>query len=412
MATTLVSNIAVFPDQTGHGNQSHLVYATVQQRWWLLYTDSKTATVVKSLVSNSMDPAGVWSAGTDSPAFPSSRAMSANDRRNLAVAFVLNSINSNDAAHVSVGIGPTGTNVHGYIEHVRATFTGGSSITWDGGGWAELDASSSSIWASVKGNALGVGTGGVIHEAGNSMSIVNGGGNSYARLSTNADTTSTWTTGFGASAQIEAVANIVNSWAFAPLAGGAMLCVYENGGAADPNSTGLDYVKYSSGTTWPTGAAAATGNGTTSQDLNDWCLCGVDATHVFCVRRSGSDTFDMRMYSGSWSSKAAPPTQSHLAGSGIFLATDNADSVWMVIIDSTGNAIKWNKYSISKDSWGTWSTLATSVAAIGYVSGCPIVSNNQVAVIYTVVNGSNYDIVLSSLSAAAQTSPAALLSYL
>ena len=63
MAATIVSNVAVFSDASGHGNQSHLVYAANQGRWWLFYFATKTATVVKTMVSSSNDlTTATWSA--------------------------------------------------------------------------------------------------------------------------------------------------------------------------------------------------------------------------------------------------------------------------------------------------------------------------------------------------------------
>lgn len=413
MATTLVSNIAVFSDATGHGNQSHLVYAPVQQRWWLFYLDSKTATTVKTVVSSSNDlTTATWSAGSASSAFPSSHALSSNDQRNLAVAFVPTAINGNDAAHVSVGIGPSAT-AAGFTEHVRAKFTGSSSITWET--WADL-APGSFAWPATKGNALGVSSSGKVHEAAITLSTAGGGGNAYGRLSTNADSGSTWTTGFGAVTTIETVANTVNQYAIGALASDAMLLAYENGGAADPTMTNVRWVKYASGTAYPTGGADVFAS-TNSIDSNDWCLCTVDATHTYCFRRATSATFEWRVFNGtSWSSPTnAPPT---FGGSGIpksaagmFAATDGTDLYFFAIDNASNGPVYYCKASAANGTptWGSWTLLESAgSAARNFISGSPVVSNSQVGVIYTEANGSNFDIKLSVL---ALTPPAPYIPY-
>jgi hypothetical protein len=109
------------------------------------------------------------------------------------------------------------------------------------------------------------------------------------------------------------------------------------------------------------------------------------------------------MYNGtSWASKTAPTTQNHAAGSGVFLATDSTN-MWMFLLDSaSNNPVQYNKYTVGSDSWGGWTQLeAAGGAARNYISGNPTVSNNQIGVIYTVVNGSNFDIAVSALSLAA-----------
>lgn len=362
---------------------------------------TKAATVVSAYVSSSNDlTTATWSAGTDSPTFPSSHALNSADQRQLGALGFANG--ATDVAHVSVGISGGGTSgaTSNLVEHIRATFTGASSITWDS--WAEFNSANGSAGPAVVGNVLGVSSDGHIHETSLCLSADFANGYPTSRLSTNADTSSSWTTGFGAVANPDSQANFIATYALAKLASAAMLVVYGNGGVAQPNTTGLRSNKYSSGATWPTTSSVVTGNGTTSQDQNDWCLCGVDTAHVFCVRRSGSNTFDMQMYDGTnWGSKTAPPNQNHKAGSGLFAAPlADATAFYLFLLDSTGNqAVQYCKYTVAGDSWGSWTQLeAAGSTARNYVSGYPAVGNNQIGVVFTAVNGSNFDILVSALS--------------
>lgn len=402
MAQTIVSNLVVFSDASGHGNQGHLVYAATQQKWWAFVIKTKTATVVSAYVSSSNDlTTATWSASTDSPAFPTSHALSTNDQRNLSVAGFANG--STDVAHVSVGIGPLST-ASGFTEHVRATFTGASSITWES--WNEFTASNATQnWGAIKGNALGVSSSGNIHEAGMTTRAMEM--DCEVRIATNADTTSTWTNGWSAGVGTDqSMTNQCNAYAFAALASNAMLMVYDNGGGTEPNSTGLRSQKYTSGAAWPNNTGSAdVGIGSSSFDQNDWCLCRVDDTHLYAFRRAGVGQFNWRKHDGSttWSTPTnGVPNQNHLAGSGMFAASDGTD-LYLFVLDSTGNQavayIKCTGANATTPTWGSWTNLeAAGSTARNFISGCPVVGNNQIGVIFTAVNGSNFDLVVTALS--------------
>jgi hypothetical protein len=410
MPTTVAGGLPVFSDASGHGNQSHLVYAANQQRWWVFVIKSKTATAVSSYVSSSGDLAtATWSAGTDSPAFAGSVAMTANDQRNMGVLSITNG--TTDAVHVSVGVAPASVNTAANRQEMRATFTGASSITW--GTWSNTTsaATNASAWSAVKGNALGASTPAKsVHRAEVCLST---GQKAGAAASTNPDSGATWTAGFASSVNIDtSMANPVNSYAVAPLASDNMLCVYEDGGAAEPNCTGLRYNK-SATTTWPATGSASVGTGVTAQDANDWCLCAVDTAHVYAFRRSGASSFDWRVYGGTaWSTPTnGVPAQNHLAGSGLFAATDGA-SLWLFVIDSATNGpvqcCKCSGASGATPSWGAWTLMAAAGStARNCVSGFPAVANGQIGVVWTAVNGANFDLVVGSLGASGASADAA-----
>jgi hypothetical protein len=398
MSVTIVSNISVFSDTTGHGNQGHLVYASNQGRWWLFYLASKTATTVSCSVSSSSDlDTSTWSAGTTSPAFPNSRACSTNDQRNLGVLFLNPSSSlTTDAVHLSVGIGSTGS-VSAYTEHIRATFTGASSITWES--WVEtVSDATSSTWSLVKGNSLGIDTNGKIHEFSLPLSI---NMDFDLRISVNSDIDATWTNSWNAVVVSDSSMGFTcNNAAFATLASGGMLAVYDDGGLVDPNSNDLRYNKYASGTSWPTTGSASTGVTTGSRDQNDWCLCSISTTSIYVFRKSGTNSISWRFYNGtSWSTpSAAVPTQNHKAGSG-YVAVGNSTSVYLFLIDSdAANTIRYNIYDIASGTWGTWVALETSTAVRNYISGYPVISNNKIGVIWSETNGSNFNIVVGTVN--------------
>ena len=402
MPTTIASNLPVFADATGHGNQSHLIYAANQQRWWCFVITSQTATNVASYVSSSNDlTSATWSAGANAcPAFLNSRAMTSSDRRNLGVLGL--TIGSTDAAHLSVGIGtaPSGT---GYVQNIRCTFTGANTITWDAA-WVEAASTYTATWDAVKGNCVAAGSSGFVHVG--SLVYIDGQ-NPQVAISINADTGPTWTNSWDAPVAVETVTTTCDVIAFAQMsAAAAMVAVYSNGAVSAPNNTGVHYNTYASGTSWPTTGAADVGHGTSTQDQNDWVLVAVDGTHIYSIRRSGANSFDWRKFDGvsAWSTPSnGVPNQNHLAGSGLFACPDGSGNFYLFVLDSASNIpvqyVKCSGAGGATPTWGSWTQLTgAGGTARNYISGCPAVGNNQVGVIFTAVNGSNYDVAVSALS--------------
>jgi hypothetical protein len=411
MATTIVSNLAIFSDGTGHGNQSHLVYALNQQRWWLFVYKTKTASAVSCYVSSSSDlTTATWSASTDSPALTT--ACSSNDQRNLGVVSFANG--TTDVVHID-----TTTSASAAIAatvrraHIRATLTGTNSITWES--WVEETATNGAVSAFVrKGNTLGVSTTGVVHRCQdcNTNGSGNNAGDPLAARMTNADSGATWTSGVNATVAVDdSMVGVCVASALGQLASDAMLLVFPNAtsSGSETVSTGLRFNKYTSGTTWPANTGNAdVGIGTSSQDENDWCLCVVDATHIYAFRRDSSNTYLYRLYNGStWSTPAnTVPNQNHTAGSGLFATTDGT-SLWLFVLDTAaGNPVKYCQYTLSSGTWGSWTILeSASTNTRNFISGNPAVSNSQIGVIWTETNGSNFDIVVSALSITPPVAP-------
>jgi hypothetical protein len=413
MSTSIVTNLTIFSDGTGHGNQSHLVYAVNQGRWWLFIFTSKTAANVAAYVSSSGDlSTATWSASTGSPSL--TQVLSSNDQRNLGVAYL--QIGSTDAVHVDVtSTASASAGAASKTAHIRATFGGPGTNTISWGTWNETTTTSAgNAPKTIKGNTVGISTGGVVHKCQNIVVNVapTNTGDPDAQVSTNADTSASWTNGFGAIKAVDdSMTGSCTSYAFAALASNAMLLVFNNASVAgETNSIGLRWNKYTSGTTWPENTGNAdVGIGTSSQDSNDWCLSRVDATHTYVFRRDSNTGILWRKFDGtSWSTPtSAVPTYNVgasviKAGAGLVAVTDGGD-LWLVVLDNGSNNpiyyCKCTGASGTTPSWGAWTQLeAAGSTPRNSLSGHPVVGNNLVGVIYTVVNGSNFDVAVSALN--------------
>ena len=128
--------------------------------------------------------------------------------------------------------------------------------------------------------------------------------------STNADTSATWTNGFGNPVSPTGSVGTSPPWtvavidktmlqqckvlSFAPLASDVMLAVYGNGAVAQPNITNLRYTKSGTTGTWtniPADGGGGNGNvfGTAvTINQNDWALVPVSTTKIYAFRRNNS----------------------------------------------------------------------------------------------------------------------------
>jgi hypothetical protein len=398
---TLVSNIPVGSDQVGHGNQSHLIYAANQQRWWLFYFDSILTTVVKTMVSSSADlTTATWSPGASSPAFASGTSLGGGESRNLAVLYLPGTVNPNDVVHVSVGILRSSSIKD--TEHTRAAFVGTSSIAWDVSGWIGAVTTPGAVTDFVLGNALGVSSTGYVHTSGVTLdTAVTPAYKANVRIAASPDTGATWTPTFNSPVRTDSVILYhCNVYALFSTGSGKMLVLYDNTGTgAEPLMSDVRYNTYSSGTSWPTSGGANVFTTAFTQDQNDWCGCRVDDTHIYCLRKTAASGYGMSMWTGSaWVVKTAPPTQTVLGGSGIFLATDGTN-LWAFVLDSaTNQPVRVNKYTVATDTWGVWTQQeAAGASTRGMISGCPYAGNGQIGILFTQTNGSNIDIGLSVL---------------
>jgi Bacterial Ig domain/PASTA domain len=404
-----------FKDATGHSAQSHLVYAANSRVWWLFTLTSNADTqggsthVVKSFRSSGPDlTTATWTAGADSPALAAgSPNQSLGGGRSLGIAYLNN--NPTDVIHADVSMAFDGQD--GRTGHVRAVVTG-TSITWSS--WNVFD-EGAATWTLPRGNTIGVSSGKFIHTGG---PILQQEVDTNARKSNNADTGSTWTSGFSAPAVIDgSMANQNNALAFAPLASNVMLAVYDNGQGTEPNLTNLRYERSNANGTWSgivvgsqiggDGNVFST-NATINQ--NDWALVSVSTTEIYVFRRksngSGVDAASYNSAANTWSAMSpAPPSfgagQSFKAGAGLFGATDG-NNVWVCVINTdVSNSILCARFDGT--AWTPWSAVpGTDIGTQNrnYISGFPRVGNNKVGLIWT-EGSSLFDIVAYSFAASA-----------
>jgi len=72
--------------------------------------------------------------------------------------------------------------------------------------------------------------------------------------------------------------------------------------------------------------------------------------------------------------------------------------MWLFIIDSdAANTVRYCKYIVSTNAWGSWTALETSSQTRNYISGYSNMSANTIAVIWSQVNGGNFDYVVEGL---------------
>lgn len=206
--------------------------------------------------------------------------------------------------------------------------------------------------------------------------------------------------------------NQCDCYAFASLAGSKMLVVYDNGGTVpvvSPNLTNLRYTKGSAAQSdglWP---STVTGDGdvfgaANTQDDNDWCLVGVTVSSIYCTRRSAATTLEVNVYNvlaNTWSALASQPPaltgKTIKAGAGVMGITDGID-MWLFVIDSVDNAIKYCKYSVGGASWDAgWTSVATVDSTAKYLSGSLKIGNGRAGLVYSVTNGANFDTYVAQL---------------
>jgi hypothetical protein len=325
--------------------------------------------------------------------------------RSLGVAYLNNS--PVDVIHADISMAFDGQD--GRTGHIRAVVTG-TSITW--ASWNFFD-EPAATWTLPRGNTIGVSTGKFIHTGG---PILQQEVDANARKSNNADTGSSWASGFSLPAVFDgSMLNQNNALAFAPLANNVMLAVYDNGQGTEPNQTNLRYKRSNANGGWPgivvgsqlggDGNVFAT-NATINQ--NDWAVVPVSTSEIFVFRRKGNGTgVDAASYNvaaNTWSSMSpAPPTfgsgQSFKSGAGLFGATDGT-SLWLCAINTdVANSILCTRFDGT--AWTPWSTVPGTEIGIqtrNYISGSPVVGNNQIGLIWT-EGRSLYDVMAYSFAA-------------
>jgi len=388
MATNIVSAGTV-TNSTGRGMQNHLIYAVNSARWWIFYIDSTDGATLKTRYSTDLLS---WSSGASLTLAQNHNSVGLN----FAVAY--KNIASTDVIHIAFSYQLSTTDRRSY--HTRATISGttisfGSEVQV---GSTNTDSDSN---ASPDGPNLGYDSDNKIwHACG--WDYVGDWNCEVDARSTNADTGSSWTGGFDTPTRRETTpGGYVRTRVLADIGSGNMLVVWGNGTGA---GAGWDNLRWAKWTTSWSSPANVRGTSFGSPLLhNNWGMVTRAATDVHIVMRTGADTYEHFRFDGSaWSTGQAITTQTSKDDAGIFLASDGTN-VWLFIIDSdAANTIRYSKWNGS--SWGSWVVLETVTGARTFISGYFGVSNNKIGIIYSQVNGSNYDIYSTSLTTVIDTS--------
>lgn len=375
--------ISTSSDNTGSCCQSHLIYATNQGRWWYFFVTGigVTQTGISCRVSSSNDlSTATWSDPTNNNSPTIASGFFSSQGRNIAVGYA--NIASTDVVHIRSYNG--GNNVY---DHIRATITGATTITW--GAWVAGAAGGSTVQGThISGPVLGI-----YSNAGSYYihATQEKNARAWANTSTTADTGSAWTSGWATEVDWDQTATLGDSsiqnniFGIADLGAGTALAVSQLP-AAFPNTTGVDWAKSNSSGVWSAGSQAAIFTDTSTQDQNDWGVVGRTTSDVHAIRRTAATTFEHQRFNGtSWSTGDTIPSASlagHLAGSGVFMATDGT-FVWAFIIDTdANNSVKFTKWT-SGTGWSAWVTLPTNANVKHFISGYQLVASTQINVIWT-----------------------------
>lgn len=381
MAFTIASSVgASMSAATGRSTQGHLQYAANQGAWWVLYlsgTQSLSALYSTSVTQSS----ATWSAPSGSPFALANPHLS--EGRDFGFGYA--NISSHDVLHLCAAYATSGSNA---TYHSR--FTLGTT-------WARTNAEAANFASASSGDVYVGGTATALDSAGKPFDATSYGlptnTDSMAIAATNADSGTSWTSGWGTAATIFSASADVNSNALASLGSGSMLMVCDNG-ASTGHMTNLEFSKWTS--SW-SAAGSAIVSAVTSTTPEAWGLGQVSTsdTHLV-VLSNNSNAYAHRRYSGSaWSTGNAIPSLTYGATSGVAVVSDGTN-VYIFAIDSSKN-IQYCKWSGS--SWGSWTVLESARANTpSYVTACYSSAAGGIMVAWTEHNGANYDIIGSFLS--------------
>lgn len=383
---TVITSAGTATAPTGRPGQSHLIYASNAALWWLFWVNGGSQTTLRTAYSSNLSS---WTTG-------STFTLSNNQDRGTNLAVAYKNISSTDVVWI-VNNYHNSTNQPYKARYVRATISG-TSITFGSETNVQADMTLTDTSNIEGGPIIGFASDNTIH-IGQSMTDGSGTGWGNANLvsSTNADLGSSWTAGFSANSDMGNAAAYSANHAMLAQASKNMLWIGDSG---DTATTYTD-LRYKRAITWTatfTGSALASALGT-AQDQNDWSAVRQDDTHVHLVTRSGANTYVHRTFNGStWAAGASITNQNSKAGAGIFLTTNGTD-VWLFIIDNdAANTVRYCQYSTAGGTWGSWNALESTTKTRTWLSGSQVAGNGNIAVIWSEVNGGNFDIVTTPLA--------------
>lgn len=392
--------MGALPTATGHGSQTHLVYATGTGEWWLFHDPAAGGVLATSFSKDFVS----WTPG-EQVALPVAPAVDGSD---LSVAY--RSLGGHDVVHISQGY-RTPTLLGRY--HLRASLTAGhaafgapqninSETVGDGFG-AAPDGTATLILPS----GLVIDTTGFVATQSlsppGSLSANCGGGDADVYTSDVMDTgaTSFDAVKFGPQV-LWCVPGTINARQLLALGSTAIL-LYVDGGSAPGGGANLFMSTSQNIGNW---SPAEPSSGPSvipprvfpdspakSFGFNDW-TAALHNGSVHAVRRLSDDTFEHRIAGSAlaWGPGGAIPTQPTLQTSGLFLTPYGNGLVLVALGSNGGSQILYTAYNASKVVWSSWQTLTLDSAVRTYLAGFAPEGTVKPALLWTQQAGTGYAI--------------------
>ena len=374
MGANVIVSAGTVPDAPGRGQGSHLFYAVNTGYWWCFYYTSTSATTLYAKYSADLV---TWNTPTNNTV----TLTRTNNSLGVQLGVTYANISSTDVVHIGY-ISSGGTS---YQQHIRATLSG-TTITWGTDTQTNSQASAIGTGLSV---ATAVASNGYVFD---SYSVdASDGGDFNAVRSSNADTGSSWTTGFATHKLLFSSTNTVESFFLAPLSSGGQVITLGDNGSTTGTPNQVEYSVYT-GSAWSPSTATAVFATTTGINANDWGACSRTDTDVHAVRRNDStSTFTHRRWNGtSWSAGSTIANNTCKGSAGLAMCSDGT-SVWLFIIDSNAaNTVRYNTWT-SAGGWAGWTALESTTQTRNYITAVYSATTSTIAVAWAQTNGSNYD---------------------
>ena len=364
-STAVIASAGTIAHATKNSQQIRIFYDGT--RWWAFYMKSGTANTLFYSYSSNLT---TWT--------EASVALNVNtgmDGGSITVYF-----DSGSNTLLATNWTGSGTD-YNYIRGVIS----GTSIAW----------SSVIEEANTTKNANSDWTASLTTDSNNKMvgSLSDGAGNPSVYRSTNAISASFSDSVWGAVGTMPSVTDLVQRTKAFSLGGGNLLNML------DDLSGGNKLVRWTKwgGSSW-TAYATIVSNAGASR--TDWDAIRISDTDIRFLGVSAASTFSFQKFDGSsWSTLTAPawPTGGLTASSGVSLISDGTNVWTFVIRGDANNSVSYNKYNGS--AWGGWTDLVTTNAVRTDIQTAPVIGNNTIPVLWTQTNGSNFAIVVNSISA-------------
>ncbi len=351
---------------TGDAQQTHVIWAAADKRWWLFYIDDDTTT----LKTRSSPDFVTWTDGASLTLLHTN----AGEGRNFSVAYA--SIVGADVVHVSFSHDAGGTQYH---THTRAVIQGGAIAF---GASAEVCSFADSSGGAPDSPAALLQSDGTVWDSTGDVKSQNTSAGHYNEdvfLSSSKDTGTSWNDVFDQTT-VEVVNNAANARQL--LVAADVVALWE-GGDQEPNPNNVHAAVFQQGSWGSPGSIFPDA----VQDPNDWdgvALRVGSSFEVHVVRARLAGGYDHALGTTTATSAPAPETMARSPGSGLVLL---ADPDHMALVDTSADgSLQMSKWSQAQ--WSSWSPLTAPGIRHALSGYCPDLSAHPealgCAVIWTV----------------------------